>query len=308
MMQSDLIDWTLSSISAKQNSFSAPHDMRAAIAQIKALPPLPGSASRIFELLGDPDASVAKLAEVIEMDPLLTVQVIRWASSALYGYRGQISSVHDAIVRVLGFDFVMNLALGLAVLAPLKSPGQGPIGTRMFWLHALASTRLMARLAENMPAEDRPEPKAVFLAGLLHNIGFPLLGHEFSEEFNYLTGLIEANPGLTVFNLERFALGVNHTEMGAWLMSIWSMPRPIIDVVYHHHNPNYRGENYRLNLLTFFSDCLLGQLGIGDAINQPCPEDVPELLGLDVAVCQAILDSQNQELPQIRTIVESFKA
>lgn len=306
MMETKLIDWTLSSISPQRNGFMPPRDMRETITQVKALPPLPGTALRILNLTADPQADAKKLAEIVEMDPLLTAQIVRWASSPMYGYRGKISSVQDAITRVLGFNFVMDLALGLAVLAPLKAPNDGQIGTRMFWIHALASTRLMAKLAAAMPISARPAPQALFLAALMHNIGFPLLGHRFPDEFSYLSNLIKANPTLMIFNLEIFAFGVNHAEIGAWLMNDWAMPRMVIDIVYHHHNPCYRGDHFQLNLLTFFSDCLLGQLGIGDAVNQICPDEVPGLLGLEESVWRGVLEQQQDELPGIMETAEQL--
>lgn len=305
-MEANLINWTLTSISPQRNGFTPPRDMRETVAQIKALPPLPGSAMRILKLTSDPHADAAKLAEIIELDPLLTAQIIRWASSALYGYRGKITSVHDAITRVLGFDFVMDLALGLAVLAPLKAPKDGPIGTRMFWTHALASTQLMAKLAAAMPEPSRPSTQALFLAALMHNIGFPLLGHRFPDEFAYLSGLIAANPSLVVFHLENFAFGVNHAEIGAWLMNDWSMPRLVTDIVYHHHNPCYRGDNYMLNLLTFANDSLLGELGIGDAANQSCSEQAVEQLGLTPDACREVLDRLNDDLAKVVATAEQL--
>lgn len=279
-MQATLYNWTLNAISPQKNGFTPPMDMRDTIANIRALPPLPGSAMRIINLISDPKADVDKLAEIIETDPLLAAQIMRWSTSALYGYRGKITSVRDAIVRVLGFNFVMDLALGLAVLSPLRAPKRGSIGTRMFWIHALASTHLMKKLAAKLPPELQQNQNEVFLAGLLHNIGFPLLGHQFPNEFDYLDKLILANPNLSVYNLETFAFGVNHTQMGAWLMTAWSMPKLIIDVVYHHHNPFYRGDHYQLVLLTYISDYLLTRLGIGDAANQTCPPEVWTALSL----------------------------
>ncbi len=306
MMYSNLFNWTLSAVNPRFSGFTPPLDMREAILRIKALPPLPGTAVRIVELASDPIADASKLAELIELDPLLTAQIIRWASSSLYGYRGKITTVHDAIVRVLGFNFVLDLALGLAVLAPLKCPKQGVIGTRMFWLHAMASARLMKKLADKLPSHNSIPQQELFLAALLHNIGFPLFGHEFPDEFNHLTGLIHANPSLAIFNLETFAFGTNHSEIGAWLMNAWSMPRTITDIVYHHHNPCYRGENYRLNLLTYLNDYLLGQIGIGDAANQPCPEDVFLTLELDPVTCHEILDGLQNEIEEIGAMAESL--
>lgn len=293
-------------IDPQLGGFTPPVDMRQKISQIKALPPLPGIAQQILNLGADPLADAKKLGNLIEQDPLLTAQVIRWASSAFYGYRGKITSVQDAISRVLGFDFVFNLALGLASLAPLKAPKNGKIGTKMFWMHALVSTHLMKAISERVHPAHRPESQQVFLAALLHNIGYPLMADQFPEEFGLLNTLIGSNPSLTVFNLENYAFGVDHTMLGAWLMNSWSMPKPLTDVVFHHHNPYYRGENYQLNLLTFLSDYLLGQIGIGDGENQSCPDEV--FVGLQVprASINDILDNLNDKLESISATAESL--
>jgi HD-like signal output (HDOD) protein len=305
-MQSNLSNWTLNTINPQINGFTPPMDMREAISGIRALPPLPGSAVRIINLISDPKADVDKLAQIIEMDPLLTAQIIRWSTSSLYGYRGKITCVRDAIVRVLGFNFVLDLALGLAVLAPLRAPKLGVIGTRMFWAHALASTRLMKKLAQKLPAELDIKDHDIFLAALLHNVGFPLLGHQFPHEFEYLDKLINANPGISIYHLETFAFGVNHTQLGAWLMSTWSMPSLIADVVYHHHNPYYRGDHHPLTLLTYVNDYLLGQIGIGDAANQTCPDEVWTLLTLEPSVGREMLDSLQTEIADIMDMADSL--
>lgn len=305
-MQTTLFNWTLSTISQQANGFTPPLDMREAISHIKALPPLPGNALRIVELAADPMADAEKLSAIVELDPLLTMQIVRWASSPFYGNRGKIGTVHDAIVRVLGFNFVLDLALGLSVLAPLKCPKDGVMGTRMFWTHALASTRLMKRLAEQLPSQEGIEQQELFLAGLLHNIGFPLFGHQFPDEFKHLTVLINTNPSLAIFNLENFALGVNHAEIGTWLMNAWSMPKVITNIVYHHHNPCYRGEDYRLNLVTYLNDCLLGQIGIGDGVNQECLDAVYSALELNPGQCQAALAAVEEEIEHIKAMADSL--
>ena len=218
-MQAGLIGWTLNAVNQQLNGFTPPLDMRETISSIKALPPLPGTAMRIVEIASNPNADADQLAKIIEQDPLLTAQIIRWASSSFYGYRGQLTTVQQAIVRVLGFNFVLDMALGLSMLAKLKCQKHGAVGTRQFWIHALASTRLMPKLAKMMSSPDALDSQALFLVALLHNIGFPLFGHQFPDEFHHLNTLIDANPNLAIFNLETFAFGVNHCQIGAWLMN-----------------------------------------------------------------------------------------
>jgi HD-like signal output (HDOD) protein len=306
MKKINLLEWTQSTINRDISGFMPPADMRQSISQVKELPPFPATANRIVQLASDPLADAKKLAEIIELDLILATQVIRWASSALYGFRGKINSVQDAITKVLGFDFVLNLALSLAALAPLKSPIEGSIGTKFLWIQSLASTRLMTAIAQKMPAENRPQPQHIFLTGLMHNIGFLLLGHQFSGEYTYLRKLIETNQTLAINAIENFAFGFDHGQLGAWLMQTWSMPKPVLDVVFHHHNPNYRGQNHHLNLLVFLSDSLLGKIGIGDAINQLCPDSVFEQLLVKQTQCENLLDDLEQDVDGIKATVENL--
>ena len=279
-------------------------NIRRKINDINALPPLPGMAQRILLLGSDPFADSRKLGELIELDPVITTHVIRWTSSAFYGYRGKITSVQEAINRVLGFDFVFNLALGLSALAPLKGPIEGPIGIKMFWTHALASTYFLKALNEQMPASTRLEPKEVFLAALLRNIGFPLLGHMFPEDFKNVESRIIANPTIAILDLENEVLGIDHAQLGSLLMGAWCLPKPLIDSTYNHHNPNYCGDNDRLTLLIFLCDCLLARLGIGDALNQICPDEVFDKLQISPVTCQELLDKWLAKLESVSVTVE----
>jgi len=303
-MNSSLINWTFSCIDAGNALTEPPNDLRARVSEIQELPPLPGVAARIMELAADPLADAKKLADIVEMDPLLTTQVIRWASSSLYGYKGKISTVQDAISRVLGYQFVFDLVLGLSALSPLKSPAEGVIGTRAFWTHALASTHLMGELNTLLPMEQKFEAQTVFFVALMHNIGFPLLGDQFEDEFKILSNLITANPSLSLPKLEKFAFGVDHCELGSWLLKSWNMPSAVIDVVYHHHNPYYRGENYQLNLLTFLSDSLLASINIGDAHEGTEYEGIYKELDLNAEKVAGILDKVESQLEGIKSMVE----
>ena len=305
-MVSNTINWVTGESSLNPDEQKIPKDMRSVIAQIKALPPLPGTALKILNLISDPKADAQALAHIIEDDPIVTAQLIRWASSPLYGYQGKISSVHDAITRVLGFNFVLDLALGLSVLAPLKAPKQGLIGTRMFWVHALASTRLMQKLSEYLPTSIAFNQNEVFLVALLHNIGFPVFGHQFPVEFDYLSRLLLANPHYPVYSLETAAFAISHGEIGAWLLKAWSFPAIVSEVVCHHHNPDYRGHNYHLNLLTYLNDYLLGQIGIGDGGSVTCPDEVWSELFLDPGICQEILVNLQVDIEQIQAAADSL--
>jgi len=302
-MEPSLIDWTFKCIDSKNAPITPPIDLMAAVSQIKQLPPLPGIATRIMQLAADPLADVRKLAAIVELDPLLITQVIRWARSPLYGYKGKITSVHDAISHVLGYQFVFDLVLGLSALSPLKSPIEGIIGTRAFWTHALASTHLMSDLNKKLANEYRFETQTVFFVALMHNIGLPLLADQFIKEFKILSNLAEANPTLNLYPLEKFALGVDHAELGSWLLKTWNMPPEVVEVVYHHHNPYYRGNHYQLNLLTYLNDSLLARLNIGDTHETINLDQVMNELQLTPTDCDQSLEKLQSELDSIKAMV-----
>lgn len=160
------IKHTKSALTLKQN-----------IDDLTRMPPMPGVAQRIIQLNANPYAHANDLALLLDQDPSLTAQIVRYAQSPFYGYSGQISSVRQAISRVLGYDLVMNIALGISLSRPFRLPLQGPFGLHAFWRHALYAAALCQGLCTLIPSRQRPQPGTAYLCGLLQNIGFLVLGH-----------------------------------------------------------------------------------------------------------------------------------
>ncbi|HEV8078537.1 MAG TPA: HDOD domain-containing protein, partial [Marinobacter sp.] len=61
-------------------------DVAARLQKLYRLPPMPALALRILALTAEPEATAKQLAEVIELDPSMTAQLMRYARSALFGY------------------------------------------------------------------------------------------------------------------------------------------------------------------------------------------------------------------------------
>lgn len=264
-------------------------EIRRRIEQVYELPPMPEMARRILNLRNNPDASIAELSCIVEMDPSLAAQVVRYAASPFYAYRGRIDSIHDAITRVLGFDMVMNMALGLATGRSFHNPCEGPLGLHAFWRHAIYTATLAQALAKRMPPKARPQPGMVYLAGLLHNFGFLLLGHLFPPEFKLLNKLVAAHPESPVTSLEKCVLGMGqaqnflemgHAQIGTWLMQSWQMPEEIIVTLREHHNPEYLGDHALFPHLVMVADHVLKGHEIGDAPDAQLPPASMERLEL----------------------------
>jgi HD-like signal output (HDOD) protein len=244
------------------------------------LPPLPETARKIIDLRVDPNADTTELSNVVEMDPGMAAQVVSWARSPYYGVKGEIKSVEDAVIRVLGFDLVINLALGLALGRTLSVPKEGPNGYASFWQQAVMTAALMGELARLMPVKDRPNRGTAYLCGLLHNFGYLILGHVFPPQFSLVNRHIEANPHINRSLLEKYLIGLSREQVSSLLMQQWRMPEEIVIALRSQHNPTYDGEFSACANLLYVATRSLRSRGFGDGAWEEPHDEVFERLGI----------------------------
>ena len=78
-----------------------PAGVKRDIEEFHELPALPATAAQILQLAADPRANARQLADIIEQDPVLSAQVVRYANSSLYGYAGSIKNLQTATRYIL---------------------------------------------------------------------------------------------------------------------------------------------------------------------------------------------------------------
>lgn len=244
------------------------------------IPPLSHTAQKIIKLRVNPDATVDDITGVVETDPALAAQVISWAASPYYAAPGRIRSVEDAIVRVLGFDLVINLALGLALGKTLSLPKDKPQDATPYWQQAIYTAAVIEGLTRAIPRERRPEPGLSYLAGLLHSFGYLVLAHVFPPHFSLLCRHLEANPHLGHSHIEQHLLGITREQIGAWLIRLWGMPEELATALRFQSDPNYDGEDFAYPNLVCLAVRLLHNRGIGSGPGCEIPQQLFERLGI----------------------------
>lgn len=258
------------------------------------LPPLPEIANRIIELRTNPNSSPADLAKAVELDPSLAAQVLNWSRSPFYGVQGEINTIEEAVVRVLGFDLVLNLALGLALGRTLSVPKDGPHGYTPYWQQSIISAALCHELIKAMPAKHRPDIGLAYLCGLLQSFGFLILAHVFPPQFSLINRHIEANPQLNRMNVEQNLLGLTREQIAALLLQQWRMPEALLVAVRQQNNPLYEGEHANYAKLLYVVSRSLRQQGFGDGPDEPIKEYILDDLGLRakevVEITQSVLE------------------
>lgn len=291
--------------------------VRQYLEKMQRLPAMPAMALNIIRLLSESNTTAADLADAVELDPSMAAQIIRYASSPYFGYRGRLESVQDAITRVLGFDLVSSIALGIASGKAFKVPQDGPLGLKAFWKHALYCAVVSQSLARKIDKPGQLNPATAYLCGLLHNIGVLLTGHLFPAEFGQLNQLAAQHPERPLQALEQdmIALGqasqimaLGHDQIGGSLLEQWRLPEPVVASCYHHHDRNYTGPYADYVRLVQLSNRLLAQRQLGDL---GVPETAAEHFGaglISVGAAETVFEKVMEMCPEIDSLADHIAA
>lgn len=176
--------------------------------------------NRALSLLaqGD-DVSVRDLSTVIEEDVVITGSLLSIANSALYRGNSKVASVRPAIVR-LGLHKTRNVLLGLTVSRCFKSVRvPGPWSSIRFNAHSLAVATLSDLIVQSVPSQHA---EWAFMAGLLHDIGLPLIAVGLPEQYRIIA--MQAGSQVDIVERERELLGFTHFDLGAEMLARWNCP------------------------------------------------------------------------------------
>lgn len=285
--------------------------------RLHRLPAMPAMSLKIIQLVADPKTTAVDLAEAVELDPSMAAQIVRYAASPYFGYRGRLDSVQDAISRVLGFDLVSNIALGIASGKAFKVPQDGPLGLKAFWKHALYCAVVSQSLARKIDKPGLINPATAYLAGLLHNIGALLMGHLFPPEFCLLNKLAARHPDKPLCALEKDMIGlgqarqliaVGHARLGGCLLERWRLPAEVVACCYHHHDEQYDGPHRDYVRLIQISNRLLAQRQVGDLgiVDRPVQGFGAGLISLTAA--ETVFEKVMEMCPEIDSLAEHIAA
>lgn len=262
------------------------------------MPPLSATAKKIIALRGKNYAAVDELSDIIKNDPSLSAQVIGWASSAYYSAPGKIHSVHDAIVRVLGYDLVLNIASGIAISTVIKVKNQ-----KQYWLDSVWVAALADRLAKNCNAIS--DPSVCYLSGLLHNFGYLIVAQVFPQHFVTIENSLKANVSTNRYNAELDLLGITGEQVAGTLLKEWGLPDPIYVGIMNQNDEQYSGKYWEVSNLLFLCVQVLREnsLYAGNAIAY---DHIFGRLGLKQEDLKKVFDKMLEKADGINKIAASM--
>lgn len=183
-------------------------ELKEAVGRIGSLPPPPRLYIDLTQLLRDPEASTAEIAEVLSMDPGVAAKVLRLSNSAYFSGGRVITDVRNAVTR-LGHQTLNMLVLASETFG--AGQGAGGRDREAMQDRALRTSQLAARVLGGSSAD------LAATAGLLAEVGLLMPGVRGR-------GDVDGN-------------GPHYAEAGAYLLGLWGLPMPIVEAVAHHHRP-----------------------------------------------------------------------
>jgi HD-like signal output (HDOD) protein len=237
-------------------SFTA-RRIEARLDETLSIPPLPETAQRIIALAEDPMFDLSDIVTIIESDPAIAARIMGWANSAFYGTPTPSKTLNDAIMRVLGFDMVFNMALGMAIGDSLNLPESHVSGASPYWLDAVYSAATVEALSRQAAKDKQINPGTGYLTGLLSNFGTLVVGHVFPPQYASICRIQEANPSIGYPGIDQHVLHVNREVLAATLLELWNLPEEITTAIRFQNVGGYVGEHqYHVALLRLAQDLL----------------------------------------------------
>ena len=176
------------------------------------IPSQPEALVKLSLLLAEDEMNLAAAAELIESDMALAAAVMKAVNSSLYGLKGRVQSVQQAITylgmrEVAAITFEMGLRAAFPPAAELEP----------LWQRAALRGLLMGRLGQRLALDAW----AAHSAGLFEECGKAVLFRHAPDHYRAMLRAAETDTELAM--LERAGFGVSHDALGGALCESWGL-------------------------------------------------------------------------------------
>jgi HD-like signal output (HDOD) protein/ActR/RegA family two-component response regulator len=210
--------------------------------QMKEVPSPPGIYFQIVSELQSPEPSIQKVVDLISQDPAVTAKVLQLANSAVFGLQLHIVQPGEAI-SYIGLSSTAALVLFAHTFSFFEHIENAGFSMEALWRHSMWTGHVARQIALQEGTSQEIADQA-YVAGLLHDLGKLMLGANVPQSYARVFKIAgEQKARLT--EVETAVLGATHAELGACMLGIWGLPRPIVEAVALHHAPKrFAGQGF----------------------------------------------------------------
>lgn len=255
--------------------------------EISDLIALPEVSLKVNELVDDPAASAADMAQIISLDAAITTKLLKVANSSFYRFPSRIDTVSRA-VTIIGTRELRFLVLASSAVRSLDNINNTVTDISSFWRHsvytAVVSRLLAARC--NILHKER-----LFVSGLLHDVGHLVMSYRIPDLVQVMQ-YREKMANIPIYEAERDVYGIDHAIVGAELLKLWGLPESLQNVALHHHEPEKATDYVLETSIVHLANSIgkLGELGSTDVNQAPMISPVAwEVTGLSPDIIEPVL-------------------
>ncbi len=199
---------------------------------LKHVPTVPRMYYKLSDMIVK-EASMGAIAQEIEQDPAISANILKMANTAFYS--AKTGSIRQAMMYI-GLNNIKSIVLTTAVFG---NDGLSPEAREIHWEHVRLTNEFLIALYEQLLGKRLDENLSA--VGLLHDIGAIVLMSNFPEAYDAVVRCVQRNPALSFKSVEKKLVGFNHEQIGGYLLDLWGLPQPMVEVAMHHHTPLLEG-------------------------------------------------------------------
>lgn len=197
-----------------QRSFRDPQ-LVSLLGEVRLLPSPPRITQELGLLLQGESVSLQQVAELLRRDPALTARVLQIVNSAYFRRDNRVAELVDA-VRILGLDLLRGVVLAEELYVDLAHHPHLAQDVGRVQRQAV----LTAQVAQTL-ARDEAERRLLFTAAIVQDVGLLAL----------MAAGADRNPDVDI----------DHGMLGAYLLSLWGLPHPLVRTVAFARQPARHG-------------------------------------------------------------------
>ncbi len=202
------------------------------VRQFNDLKTLPHVAIKVTQLINSPNTTMRAFEEVIKLDPILVLRLLRMVNSPFFGLANKVESISKAVVFV-GMKNLRNLVAVEALRDLFKEDKKNTAFSRKnLWLHSATVAILCKMIAIRIFSQEGED---AFLTGIIHDIGMIVEDQVIGTNLRAVCEKINQEKRLIV-DIENELIETNHCKVGALLCADWKMQDGIIHAIKYHHS------------------------------------------------------------------------
>jgi len=190
------------------------------------IPSMPAIAVQCMALIEDPNQSFSDVGKLVGRDPVLASRVLRVANSAAFPGKSAVTTLEQAIAR-MGTEGLKLALVNYSMYQAFTSKNERIRSSfRGIWEHSLAVALIAKELAERLPGSRPIDPAGAYLAGLLHDVGKPVVGALLLEAEKMISDKQSDSPWIS-HNVWKRVVNGSHRRVGTALARRWKLPPEI---------------------------------------------------------------------------------